>query len=367
MQLIKFLGMIGSGISVGSVVYAENVVYPNFEYKDWQIVCDNTRTCRAAGYSHEEAKNRVTVLLTRKAGIGQDVVAKVKFSDISDDDRYIVPDKVTLKIEGQSYGEIGSLSENKKDSINEYSSYTLSKIQTKALLQALKITSKIVFVSDNKEWFLPGDGATAILLKMDDVQGRVGTPSALVKKGTKPESNVLPAIPMPIVYSKLIPKDSPKSWQSKIDWNMLKKKLPSGKKFGDDNYCERLTEGDNEYQKLDLKVVAVLSRDRLLVSGLCWRAAYNEGYGYWVINQQQPYQPKLITTIADGAVERDFINHNELSSSMKGRGLGDCWSREIWVWDGKEFMKTYDGSSGLCRMIMLGGAWDLPNYIAEVK
>ncbi|RZI54672.1 MAG: DUF1176 domain-containing protein, partial [Pseudomonas sp.] len=26
---------------------------PSFSYKDWEVACDNTRTCRAAGYQSE--------------------------------------------------------------------------------------------------------------------------------------------------------------------------------------------------------------------------------------------------------------------------------------------------------------------------
>ncbi|MFD2453581.1 DUF1176 domain-containing protein [Ideonella paludis] len=37
---------------------------------DWQLVCDNTRTCRAAGYTTESATLRSTVLIERTAGPG---------------------------------------------------------------------------------------------------------------------------------------------------------------------------------------------------------------------------------------------------------------------------------------------------------
>ena len=30
-----------------------------FEHNDWSLACDNTRTCRAAGYSPEERRDRV--------------------------------------------------------------------------------------------------------------------------------------------------------------------------------------------------------------------------------------------------------------------------------------------------------------------
>ena len=38
----------------------------NFEHGDWQLICDNTHTCRAAGYQVDDGP--VSVLLTREAG-----------------------------------------------------------------------------------------------------------------------------------------------------------------------------------------------------------------------------------------------------------------------------------------------------------
>lgn len=48
-----------------SVTAAESGV--SFEHKDWEVACDNTLTCRVAGYASEEGKGG-SVLLTRKAG-----------------------------------------------------------------------------------------------------------------------------------------------------------------------------------------------------------------------------------------------------------------------------------------------------------
>lgn len=40
----------------------------SFAYKDWEVACDNTGTCRAAGYG--ATMGEVSVLLTRSAGPG---------------------------------------------------------------------------------------------------------------------------------------------------------------------------------------------------------------------------------------------------------------------------------------------------------
>lgn len=346
MQCKSILMIVGIGMGVGTPVFAQGI---SFEHKDWQINCDNTRTCRAAGYSPEDDANRVTVLLTRKAGKGQEVSALVQFSDIENDNekKVILPDKMILKIGDQSYGDIQLPSV--KDSDDDLPSVPLTATQTKALLHALKGTAKISFVGGNQEWVLPGNGASAVLLKMDAEQGRVGTPSALIKQGNKSEDSVLPALSAPVIYQKPLPKGDVKAWQSKIDWEFLKKELVKIK--GD--YCDA---------SFEPKVVAVLTYNRLLISGFCSSGAYHTNYGYWIIHQEQPYQPKMITMIGE-----DEMEDNAIVFRMKEDVLGDCWSHQSWVWNGDNFVQDSNIPSAMCRMIAMGGAWDLPTYVSIVK
>jgi hypothetical protein len=37
------------------------------------------------------------------------------------------------------------------------------------------------------------------------------------------------------------------------------------------------------------------------------------------------------------------------------------------VWDGEAFRRSSEGTTGLCRGIRAGGAWELPEFVAEVK
>ena len=67
-----------------------------FDHEDWQLVCDNTRTCRAAGYQSDAADMPVSVLLTRKAGAGTAVAGRVMLGDgwvqqIQNTTEFIVP------------------------------------------------------------------------------------------------------------------------------------------------------------------------------------------------------------------------------------------------------------------------------------
>ena len=55
----------------------------SFAQKDWELACDNTGTCRAAGYG--DRMGEVSVLLTRNAGSEQHPTAMVTFAQIEHD------------------------------------------------------------------------------------------------------------------------------------------------------------------------------------------------------------------------------------------------------------------------------------------
>jgi hypothetical protein len=104
-----------------------------------------------------------------------------------------------------------------------------------------------------------------------------------------------------------------------------------------------------------------LSADKLLVSQACWRAAYNTGDGYWVVNDRAPYQPRLVTTSGAGDDVRTIVE------SHRGRGLGDCFYTTSWGWTGTQFVKTDVSSTGLCRLVSAGGAWEMPTLVSKVQ
>ncbi|MGM8888747.1 DUF1176 domain-containing protein, partial [Psychrobacter sp. 1U2] len=46
-------------------------------HQDWQVACDNTRTCRLAGYQAENSELPISILLMRRAGSDANVMGKV--------------------------------------------------------------------------------------------------------------------------------------------------------------------------------------------------------------------------------------------------------------------------------------------------
>lgn len=316
-----------------------------FTHNDWTLACDNTRTCRAAGYQNEDAgDDPVSVLLTRKGGPDQPITGQLMLGEYEESD---LPSTVTLQINGTPLGEV-------KDSTD------FSATQVSALLKALVKDSRIELVGNNgRRWTLSGRGASAALLKMDEFQGRLGTPGAVMRKGNRAEASVLPALPVPVVtLGKRVPTTAADEALGHLP--ALRAALATATSADD---CDALhpaegTQFDEEPQPVTVKR---LDGRHLLVSTVCWRGAYNEGSGYWVTNDRAPYQPRYITNLG---VDDDTLT---ISASHKSRGLGDCWSTAAWAWNGSAYVQTDDANTGLCRLVAAGGAWQMPSLVSEVK
>ncbi len=317
----------------------------SFVHKNWEVVCDNTLTCRAAGYSAEEGKGG-SVLLTRQAGVGTPVSGEVMLAEVDAKNDAPAP-RLTLWINDQSVGEVKS---------GKYGDWLLSNKQTRDIIAAVKGSGKVEFKGGPEPFVLSGEGAYAVLLKMDDVQGRIGTPGALTKKGDKPESSVTAAVPAPVIHRV----KSEKAQERPLtvpELAILKPKLLAT--LSEDDWCDLIQPSDE--QEAETISLTPLDNAHSLISALCWRAAYNTGNGYWVIDSKLAGKPELIT-ISGSAYE-----NGEIFLGQKGRGLGDCWGMANWVWDGETFRKSREATTGVCRYLRLGGTWDLPTWVADVK
>lgn len=327
-----------------------------FTNQDWQVVCDNTRTCRLAGYQAENnSEFPISVLLIRRAGANAGVDGKVKLGGAKESSSKALMQlgnrhRISLFINGRDYGETKPFSA-------AAGSADLTPTQVKALLEALTKSSKIELVVRNSRWQLSDKGASAVMIKADEAQGRVGTSSAFINTdgAAKPNSTVLP------------PKSAPK----------LRFVMPNPKSVSNDNkrfamkssqlaalVTDTMKDVDKDCPNLSDKSpwrVSRLNGSQLMVQHDCWMGAYNSGAGIWVINDSKPYNPTLVTTNAT-----DY-DKGKITSIQKGRGIGDCLSKTDWIWTGKAFEKSHESTTGLCRMIEAGGAWQMPTYVTEVK
>jgi hypothetical protein len=336
-------------LTLPMAIAAGDVASVGFDHHDWELVCDNTRTCRAAGYHSEEQGDSppVSMLLTRRAGPSAPVTAEVTLGDV--DEATPARDSTNqtalrLRINGRTVP--GALAQRNGH-------FVLNEAQVQAVLASLKRSSRIELLRGPERWVLSDRGATAVLLKMDEAQGRLNTPGALVRPGTRPEAQVLPAVPAPVVVAApLAPAKSEDATFVERHAQALEKAvtgIPGAER------CPRWEDNGADFE------VSRLDAHRLLLSSWCWLAAYNSGTAYWVINDRPPFQPVFITDSAT-----DFAK-GTLSASHKGRGIGDCWGHEAWTWDGRRFTPTSAYTTGMCRLVAAGGTWVLPTLVTTVK
>ena len=325
-----------------------------FQHEDWEIVCDNTRTCRVAGYQRDDDDMPVSVLLTRQAGAGKAVAGRVSLGDGWQEsmlDALPAQFRIALWINGKHYDDV-SVSKTALAA-------DLTAAQVAALLKALTRDSRIEFRAGKVVWALSDSGAAAVLLKMDEFQGRIGTVGAVLRKGKQPEAKVLPPLPAPIVKAAALAPAKPGDARFIAQHgNALRKALRSAT---DEDSCSDLHETGEETSDEERALDVVrLTKTKLLVSTRCWLAAYNAGSGYWIINDTAPYRPELVTTDAT-----DFDN-GTLGATHKARGIGDCWGSEQWTWNGTAFVQTSASSTGMCKGFA-GGAWQLPTLVTEIR
>ena len=76
--LLAISGLFGSVGIFAAPITAEKTIASSqstalqglyFQHQDWELACDNTGTCRAAGYqSDDDFEQPISMLLTRQAG-----------------------------------------------------------------------------------------------------------------------------------------------------------------------------------------------------------------------------------------------------------------------------------------------------------
>ena len=336
-----------------------------FVKDDWQVVCDNTLTCRAAGYAGEGAFDTpASLLLTATPKVALPL-AEIQFLDEGQEQEQSNA-AAELWLNDKNYGTLP---------LEHEGYYLLTAKQTGQLIKQAHLDTKIEIKQGANSWIISDKGMSAVLLKLDEVQGRVGTTLALVSKNspnrqTPKSSKLMPIIKKAYSY----PEDDHKQldpakliyFRKNIEkWVDIDAKRFVG--FEDDmGDCELVNPSTEEYQRMQEYTSSSLDWDFIpvdakhtLASHLCWRGAYNEGSGYWLISHDKPSQTQLITTSGS-----DYSN-GEIYAAHKDRGIGDCWNTQEWVWNGKTFTMTVDSSTGMCRGFA-GGAWGLPTYVSEV-
>ena len=328
-----------------------------FEHKDWQLVCENNGTCRAAGYQKADDKRPISIRITRETGADAAVNARLAITYHLWKDKPALPSSGELFLDGTSLGTLTL----KKSGHATYAD--LDPTQTAAVLDAVIHTGNITFTADGNTWALSGAGATATLLKMDEYQQRTGTPSALVKRG---DSNVpvRQAKNHPVIQAVAVASDPGRTVApTEPDYPALHALLLSKADAG----CNVLRESQQPI------TLYPLDNKHTLAETACWQGAYNRNNYYAVLNAEQN---RVLNTVPISDIPDDngrdsgagpiAYKDGVITAFARESEEGDCVVNSRYTWNGKTFAYSYRSESNLCRGFP-GNAWKLPSFAAAVK
>lgn len=333
----------------------------SFFHHDWELACDNTGTCRAAGYPPlfpEEDTLPISILLTRHAGADQPVSGQFSLADSFDEDsdNFLSPQTFQLWIGNRNHGTIHY----------QQNPSPLNTRQVQALLAAAKTNQTIAFVNTQTQQrgIISGQGMSATLLKMDDFQRRVGTLGAIIRPGTQPETHILQPQPTPVVVAQNTLENDETLQQYYADKQNQLIALTKDDYTANCTFEEEQEDGTIQTKPMNFWDTTTINTYPLnnayaLFEHSCWSAAYNYGNAYWLVD-------KNLTTAALITTEAVGYDQGQIVIYQKGRGIGDCHFLQTYTWDGNQFILTRSGTSGMCRG-QLGGFWWLPTTDYDVK
>ena len=315
-------------------------------YQDWDLVCDNTGTCRMAGYQ-DESSDPVSILFTRAAGENAAVEGKFTILPFGEADRDVqVGQDIEIWLNGKSLGTVKHISDDAPDKLTEE--------QTKALLSGLKKESEIRLTYGKTTLKVSDKGAAAAMLKMDEFQQRLNTPSALIRQGQEKHAVLAPKV------------------EPKIDAVSVKNRKTIELKLGEKQYDNVLAllrkahDGcvDEDLESQDITIYP-LTQNKVLAEALCFKGAYQSTNYYAVLDDKLSKVEQVLAEQYNEAGYDKKQGYAFVRGSYKGRALGDCWAGQDAVWNGKIFIRTSEWTTGSCKGLP-GGTWQLPTFVSDI-
>jgi invasion protein IalB len=314
-------------------------VQPLKQFRDWVVGCDNARSCTTLGLSPDEGMLGPYVKIGRAGDTG--AAPQITFAMVLDDSTKVASARLRLTLDGKDIPGLPAqpLPANVDGDLVRAS---LAPVHVDAFVAALRNGTRLnVRLLDGAKEAASGAvslaGSAAALLYMDDQQKRVGTVTALARKGDAPASSILPVPDLPAVAAKRM---------TEIDKS--KPPLPRG-------IVRPREEGCKDYPDMVFR----LSPSQFLW-GLCAQpAAYNFDYTFFVAGQGRA-QPAAFTAQGfeqdrgPGVLTSPSLSEDGmvLNSYAKGRGIGDCGVSADWAWDGAAFRLMRVSMMDPCRGVL---------------
>jgi hypothetical protein len=305
-------------------------------FGDWVVACDNQHRCEMTslvpgdGTEAEPDYEQISFSVEREAGPAAGFVVEVQMPEDQDGS------EVSIRIDSEIVtGKIP------KNGIIRFTGADAAKIVA-AMVKGKELN--IADIADTMIGRVSLTGSSAALRFIDADQGRAGTVTAAVAKGTKPASAVPGAMAGPVIRFV-----RPAGIPAKIT-PVLRKAMEATTEC-----AEVYAGGEGEPPAV---AAYALGGGKTLALLPCGSGAYNFSTVPFIVTAGKPVLaafdfPPGMTIAEDG--EPTLVNAGwdaktgRLSSYSKGRGVGDCGASEDYVWDGTRFRLVEARSMIECR------------------
>lgn len=307
-------------------------------FRDWSATCGNDGTCWAFGFTSGGDGGWVRIALAP----GPDARPEVMFG-YWPDDAAKASNQIALTIDGRAFAAVLSDAGQTDAPIGEI------RTDARAVVDALA-QGKVMVIRGASTQDVSLHGAAAALLWIDEKQGRLGTTTALIRRGDKPASTVPGAPSLPVVVA------APAVSQTG---------------FGDSGQAipvalRSRTEVGNCLKEsampavTDMVMSARLDARTELWAVPCGSGAYNVTHNWYVTGPDGRDARPVVLAGSNGPdadpnqADNATINGEydpktrTLSAFGRGRGLGDCGVIQAWIWTGERFVLTRESSMGEC-------------------
>lgn len=321
------------------------------EFSDWVVSCDNARTCTAKALADPDADRgdtetpSVYLSVVRPAGPAGTPTLTFVAEQPGASPASVTLDGRTLNVAlrwGTAAGD--------SDTARLSGSAALALLREMAGGEALTVATP----TRAQRFSLRGLSASLLLL-LDDVQGRLGTVTALVRTGDAPARAVPPAPALPVVRAAPPP---PALRNAQAFAATVRKSQAAVLKSHE---CQP----DNG----EMDEAKPLTAGEAIVTLICWRAAYQEATLVFRAPRASPAGARLVRLPPPPALARprdpadaDFLTgvsydptRAVLSDSAKGRGLAECGSSTQWTFGGRAFHLSEYAFQGRC--VGMPGDW----------
>ncbi|MBH1529140.1 DUF1176 domain-containing protein [Stenotrophomonas maltophilia] len=339
-----------ASLTLASTATATEPVGTSFVDGDGVMACDNTRTCRLAAYG-PLAPLMLSALIERSGGPRTAVTARLSMAEGGEDAPptpvAVAPEgTLRLRVNGKDLGAIGQ-SEALAPGLE------LSAHYVTAMIEAL-LAGKRVEMSDasGHAWPLSDRGIRTLLLKMDEAQGRLDTPGALVRKGSQPESKVPTAVAAPPLKAPPLLAEAQEGDAQLAERADLLRQLQPVAAAG--NACDRMSSRRLHIERVDAShVLALLS---------CATERYTVPAGAWLVRDRPPFAPTLVAP----STLFPLYPHAVFLEEGVATDTDACGTNRHWAWDGSRLVlsATYLGDYCSTRSRR---HWSLPTYVTEVQ